>query len=504
MSTPDSVPATGFGVDVGFVREIGQITPSRARSRRGPLLHRALTTADFAGLLIAFAIALSVARHGHVRVTTTDLLVVATMLAGWALAARLFGLYGRDERRPDHSTLDDLGPLFNAVTALTWITVIIASLFNAAGWSLESAIAFWISAFVLIAPARAVARAIARRSAAYIQNAIIVGAGDVGQLVGRKFQQHPEFGIKLVGFVDSEPKDLRTDLDAIPLLGRLEEIVDVVRRHDVQRVVVAFSNDGHGTLLDLVHSLRDLDVEIDVVPRLFEAVGPAVGMHSVEGLALVGLPSMRPSPAARIVMRITDLTVASIALALTAPLFLLIAWRIRRDSPGPVFFRQERLGERMEPFTLLKFRTMSQDADDAPHREYLAQIMDLTATPTDGNLFKLERPDAVTKVGSRLRRTSLDELPQLINVIRGEMSIVGPRPCLQYETELFEPQHFDRFLMPAGMTGLWQVEARARSTFKEALDLDAAYARNWSLLLDIWLIARTPMSLIRGNESGTV
>ena len=245
MSTPDSVPATGFGVDVGFVREIGQITPSRARSRRGPLLHCALTTADFGGLVTAFAIALGVARHGHVRVTTTDLLIVATMLTGWALTARLFGLYGRDERRPDHSTLDDLGPLFNAVTALTWITVIIASLFGAAGWSLESAIAFWVSAFVLIAPARAVARAIARRNAAYIQNAIIVGAGDVGQLVGRKFQQHPEFGIKLVGFVDSEPKELRTDLDEIPMLGRLEEIVDVVRRHDVQRVRVCAVPNAH-------------------------------------------------------------------------------------------------------------------------------------------------------------------------------------------------------------------------------------------------------------------
>ena len=128
----------------------------------------------------------------------------------------------------------------------------------------------------------------------------------------------------------------------------------------------------------------------------------------------------------------------------------------------------------MRPFTVLKFRTMVVDADDAPHRAYVESIMDTRAAPTSSNLYKLSRPDAVTKVGHRLRRTSLDELPQLINVLRGDMSLVGPRPCLAYETALFEPHHFDRFLVPAGMTGLWQVSARANATFREALDLDAA------------------------------
>ena len=128
----------------------------------------------------------------------------------------------------------------------------------------------------------------------------------------------------------------------------------------------------------------------------------------------------------------------------------------------------------MRPFTVLKFRTMVVDADDAPHRAYVESIMDTRAAPTSSNLYKLARPDAVTKVGRRLRRTSLDELPQLINVLRGDMSLVGPRPCLAYETALFEPHHFDRFLVPAGMTGLWQVSARANATFREALDLDAA------------------------------
>ena len=149
------------------------------------------------------------------------------------------------------------------------------------------------------------------------------------------------------------------------------------------------------------------------------------------------------------------------ALAVLSPLFLYIAWSVRRSSPGPVFFRQERLGKNMKPFELLKFRTMEVDTDDAPHREYMRSIMDTSQTPAANNLYKLDRGPSRDEVGRWLRRTSLDELPQLINVLRGDMSLVGPRPCIAYESELFEPHHLDRFLVPAGMTGLWQVTARA-------------------------------------------
>jgi len=158
-----------------------------------------------------------------------------------------------------------------------------------------------------------------------------------------------------------------------------------------------------------------------------------------------------------------------------------------------VFFRQVRLGENQQAFTVLKFRTMVEGIDDAAHREYIRGIMDSAAAPGWNNLYKLDRPEAVTKFGSWLRRTSLDELPQLFNVLRGDMSLVGPRPCIPYEVELFEPHHFDRFSVPAGMTGLWQLIARGHATFKEALDLDVTYARNWSLRLDLQLLARTSL-----------
>jgi lipopolysaccharide/colanic/teichoic acid biosynthesis glycosyltransferase len=188
---------------------------------------------------------------------------------------------------------------------------------------------------------------------------------------------------------------------------------------------------------------------------------------------------------------------ATIGLVLTAPLFALLAWRIKRDSPGPVFFRQVRLGMDRREFTALKFRTMKVDTAEGPHREYIEATMSASAAPRPTGIYKLDREDAITPVGRWLRKTSLDELPQLINVLRGEMSLVGPRPCLAYETEYFAPHHFDRFLVPAGITGLWQVTARANSTFAEALDMDAAYARSWSLGLDIRLLCRTPLQVLR-------
>jgi lipopolysaccharide/colanic/teichoic acid biosynthesis glycosyltransferase len=162
-----------------------------------------------------------------------------------------------------------------------------------------------------------------------------------------------------------------------------------------------------------------------------------------------------------------------------------------------VLFRQTRLGQDMRPFTFYKFRTMRVDTDDAAHRRYIAETMNGSALVNGNGLYKLERADAVTAAGRWLRRTSLDELPQLLNVLRGDMSLVGPRPCLPYETEWFEPHHFTRFSVPQGITGLWQVRARAHSTFGEALELDVAYARNWSLGLDLSLILRTPFQLLR-------
>jgi exopolysaccharide biosynthesis polyprenyl glycosylphosphotransferase len=481
------------------LRLVPDVSLAAGRTLRRRLVRSALLCADLLGLSLAY-VAAAITDDGKTYAQLGASIVFVLTLPLWASGAKLWGLYDRDDQRPGQSTLDDLGRIFQLVTVGSWLAL--ASLWlSGIRVPATASLTFWLSAIAAVTVFRAAARVAVRRHPGFPQDTIIVGAGDVGQLVGRKLVQHPELGLRLVGFVDSEPKTMRGDLVGLPVLGAPVDILDIVARHHVERVIVAFSHDSHQDLVELVRSLHGLEVQIDLVPRLFEAVGPVVAMHAIEGLPLVTLPPARPSRLARKAKRLFDVVVAAVVLVLALPLMALIAWKIKRDSPGPILFRQQRLGEDQREFTLLKFRTMAAGTDDGPHRDFLRGIMDLAALPSENNLYKAMRTDEVTRTGAWLRRTSLDELPQLINVVRGEMSLVGPRPCIPYETELFEPHHFDRFLVPAGMTGLWQVAARAHATFKEALDLDAAYARNWSFRLDLSLLAHTPGVVVRTKET---
>jgi exopolysaccharide biosynthesis polyprenyl glycosylphosphotransferase len=465
-------------------------------SARAALVTRALLAADVLALLGAGLVALAIARP----TSAAPWLLIGIAVPTWLAGAHLRGLYVQDSRRLEHSTLDELGPIVQLATLGTWLAVMLLWL-STGTVAAAPAVAFWAASLVFVVSARSVGRALIRRRRAFVQKAVIVGAGEVGQLVARKLAHNPKHGICVVGLVDARPRPLRKEIADVPVLGSPSEIREIVREHDVDRVIVAYWQDGHDAVVKLLRTLRPLGVEVDLVPRMFEALGPAASVHYVEGLPLLGLQTRAATRLERAVKRAQDLVLASSVLLVSAPLLAWIAWRIKRDSPGPVLFRQVRLGEAQRQFTMLKFRTMTVGTNDAPHRAYIREIMDTAAVPVSNNLYKLERADDVTRVGAWLRRTSLDELPQLINVIRGDMSLVGPRPCIPYEVELFEPHHLDRFTVPAGMTGLWQVTARARATFKEALDLDAAYAQSWSLRLDASLLARTALALIRDKAT---
>jgi exopolysaccharide biosynthesis polyprenyl glycosylphosphotransferase len=478
---------------------------SRGRMRRGWLVRRMLLAADLIALSAAFAIVEAGFRDrqivGHVGIGVETAIFLG-LLPAWVLAAKLYGLYDRDEERATYSTADEVVSVFHLVTVGVWLFYATSWLVGLSNPDQAKLATFWFLALVSVAAARTAARTIARQQSAYVQNAVIIGAGEVGQLIGRKLLQHPEYRINLVGFVDAEPRAKRRDLGDVPILGTPEQIAQIVDRNGVDRVIVAFSRDSHEHMLELLRTIGKDDVHIDLVPRLFEAVSANVGIHTLEGLPLLGLSTSRISRSSRFLKRGLDLIGSAVLLAVLAPLMLVISLLIRRDSPGPVFFRQTRLGMDLHEFTLLKFRTMNEGTDEAPHREYVRQIMRPDATPGSNNLYKLDRDDSTTRIGRWLRKTSLDELPQLINVLRGEMSLVGPRPLIPYELDLFSPHHFERFLVPAGITGLWQVEARAHSTFGEALDLDVAYARGWSLGLDLRLLLRTPLLIFRKRETG--
>jgi exopolysaccharide biosynthesis polyprenyl glycosylphosphotransferase len=481
------------------VPHLGEAAPRRGRSR-GSVVRRALLAADVMGIVAAFLLTeLLFGSNGPVdRIDLrNEYILFFASLPCWIVGAKLYRLYDHDEERADHTTLEDLVGVFHLVTTGTWLVFVVVVLGGLAEPEISKVVGFWGLCIACVTAARAWARALTRRSAAYLQNTVVVGAGDVGQLVARKLRFHGEYGINLVGFVDDEPRERRPELADLPVLGGPGELPSLVRRLGVDRVVVAFSRGSHEETVALVRTLKGLDVQVDIVPRLFEAVGPHVKMHAVESLPLVGLPTAKRFPASRAIKRGADLVGALLGLVAAAPFMAYAAWRIRRESPGPILFRQERIGQGMQPFTFLKFRTMRCDVDTSVHREYIKQTMSAAAAPNANGLYKLDRDDAVTPFGRFLRKTSLDELPQLWNVVRGDMSLVGPRPCLDYEMEEFAPHHFERFLVPAGVTGLWQVTARAHATFGEALDMDVSYARGWSLGLDLWLLLRTPLHILR-------
>jgi exopolysaccharide biosynthesis polyprenyl glycosylphosphotransferase len=478
--------------------------PERARDR-GWVIRRGLLLADALGLIGAFVVTSLIfgpgAGSGNRFALATEYALFAATLPGWLLAAKLHELYDRDEERTEHSTVDEFTGVLHVITLGVWGLYVGSWLTGLAEPELSKAALFWVLSVVFVTGARAGARALCRRSAAYIQRTLIVGAGDTGQLVARKLLQHPEYRMELVGFADDDPRPLRRDLGGHRVIGGLQEVPELVRVRGVHRVLIAFSRDDPQSVAVMVARLKALGVQVDIVPRLFDVVGPNVTVHSIEGLPLIGLPSPKLLPFSRTIKRAIDLVGASLLLVLTSPIFAIAALQVHRDSPGPIFFRQLRVGKGMETFSALKFRTMQTGTDESAHRAFIQATMDAKASPTASGLYKLDRSDAVTSSGRWLRKTSLDELPQLINILRGEMSLVGPRPCLEYELENFAPHHFERFNVPAGLTGLWQVTARAHSTFGEALEFDVAYARNWSLGLDLLLLLRTPFQILRQRDA---
>ncbi len=475
----------------------------RRHYRRGALVRRALLVADVSGLIVAFLLANVLVGSSD---ATSDRVTpgfewVAFLLAipGWLLLLHLEGLYDRDAERTDHSTVDDIVGVFRSVTIGVWIF----ALFGVATGLVQPVLArlgvFWLAAVVLIPVLRAGARALCRHLPGYMQHAVIVGAGHVGQQLALKLMNHREYGIKLIGFVDDRPTELDDELaERLPLLlGGPARLRDFVLEHRVERVIFAFSNDSHEAVLANIRAIRDLDVQIDIVPRYFEVFGGGAEVHTLEGIPLVGLRPMRLSRSSRILKRTFDFVAATLGLLFLGPLFAAVALCIKLGSRGPVFFRQVRRGANGTTFRIYKFRTMVAEAE-----EKKADVVHLNMhRDRDPRMTKIPDDPRVTRVGRFLRRTSIDELPQLINVIKGEMSLVGPRPLILEEDAYVLEWARKRLDLKPGITGLWQVLGRSDIPFDEMTKLDYVYVTNWSLREDIRLILLTIPSLLRPRRA---
>jgi exopolysaccharide biosynthesis polyprenyl glycosylphosphotransferase len=460
--------------------------------RRGWLVRRMLVLADVIALLLAFAVAEFLYPHWgrpEAFATWPEVAVFLASLPAWIVVAKLYGLYDHDSDRSDHSTADDFVPLFHMVLVCTCAFWFGARVTGLASPQPAKLLWFVAASIVLLGALRASARAISQRRIEYLQNTIIVGAGNVGQRIAEKLLHHPEYGVNLVGFVDSQPKERRSGLEHLTVLGGPERLPSIVRLLDVERVIVAFSNEPHDETLVLLRSLKDLDVQIDIVPRFFEVLGPGVGMHTVEGLPLLGLPPMSLSRSSNLLKRGADLVFSMIILILVSPVLLAIALLVKWDSPGPVFFRQERMGKGNRVFRIWKFRTMVADADE--RKQEVAHLNMHMLASGDPRMFKIPNDPRSTRVGRFLRRYSMDELPQLFNVVTGEMSLVGPRPLILDEDRHVEDWARRRLDLKPGMTGPWQVLGRSGIPFDEMVNLDYLYVTGWSMWGDVQLMMRT-------------
>jgi exopolysaccharide biosynthesis polyprenyl glycosylphosphotransferase len=465
---------------------------------RGWLLRHTLPGADVVGLAIAFVVAQRLyAAHlngDHVDAMGEFLLFVLSLPA-WTIAAKLYGLYDHDEERADHSTVDDFVGVFHLVTVGTFVLLVVSHYGEWFEPPFSKLFVFWLLAVVSVTTARAMARAICRRRTAYLQNTIIVGAGNVGQELARKVLKHPEYGLNLVGFVDGAPKEPIAQLDHLTLLGEPDHLPGLVKLLDVERVIVAFTNDPVEQSLDTIRAINELGVQVDIVPRFFDVLGPHVDVHTIEGVPLWALPPMRLTLSARVLKRTVDILGASLGLLVLSPLFALTAIAIKLDSPGPVFFRQARVGQRARTFSIWKFRSMTNDAD--ARKEEVSHLNKHLAPGGDPRMFKIPGDPRCTRVGAWLRRTTIDELPQLFNVLVGEMSLVGPRPLIPEEHRFVSTWGKRRSDLRPGMTGLWQVLGRDEIGFEEMVRLDYRYVTRWSLWRDMVLLVQTVPAVLR-------
>jgi exopolysaccharide biosynthesis polyprenyl glycosylphosphotransferase len=313
-----------------------------------------------------------------------------------------------------------------------------------------------------------------------VRRAVILGTGRVAASVAGRLQLCS--GVCVVGMVDDDPQD------GFGVLGRQAELPEICARHDIDDVVVAFSQKPTHETLELLRGLDDT-VSVWVVPRLYELVSWRSAVEELHGIPLLDVAPAQAGRIARAAKRAFDVVIAGALLVFLAPVFAGVAVAIRMTSPGPVIFRQLRSGQNRQPFHIYKFRTMDVDAEQ--QRAALAEHNE-----ADGPLFKMNHDPRVTHVGEWLRQTSLDELPQLLNVLRGEMSLVGPRPFPVDESEKITGWAKLRFSVPPGITGLWQVSGRNALSYDDLTHLDYIYAASWSFMWDLRILLQTPTSVL--------
>jgi exopolysaccharide biosynthesis polyprenyl glycosylphosphotransferase len=326
-----------------------------------------------------------------------------------------------------------------------------------------------------------------------LRSVVIVGSNDEAQELALMLLEDPTLGYRVVGFVADDNVD-DPDADRSKLLGTTHETLDVVRRTRAGGVIVATSSTSLGVCNRLVRDLVHAGIHVELSSALRDISAERLTVRPLGRFPVVYLEPRHTRGWRSGAKRAFDVCVATAALVIAAPAMLVVALAIKFDSRGPVVFKQTRVGREGVNFEVRKFRTMVPDAE--------AKLVDLLGrNEADGPLFKLKADPRVTRVGRFLRKTSLDELPQLLNVLRGEMSLVGPRPALPAELQAWDRELHARLRVKPGITGMWQVNGRSDASFEQYSRLDLYYVDNWSLLTDLGILAKTLPAVLFGRGS---
>ena len=412
-------------------------------------------------------------------------------------ATILFVLFinGAYTPRRGGALIPELIRIFNA--ALAGIVIVVTVTFGLRPLAYSRLLFFYDGVLIVLflGLARAIRRAIEaqlRQRGLGVQRVLIVGAGEIGRAVMRTMAARPDLGYRVVGFVDDDPTRGTTDLGRFPALGGLDTLENLLLTEKVEEVIITLPWLYQRKITGLVNVCQRLGVRPRVVPDLLQPSLNQVDVDDLGGIPLIGIKELTLSRSDLVVKRLMDIVISALGLILLSPIWALVAGLIKLESYGPVLFRQTRVGQGGKLFTVYKFRSMREGAEG--HLTTLAGQNEAT-----GPLFKIKDDPRLTRLGRLFRRTSIDEFPQLINILRGEMSLVGPRPGLPGEVEKYEPWQRQRLEAPQGLTGLPQVSGRSDLTFDETCLLDIYYIENWSLSLDLTILLRTIPQVLSGK-----
>jgi exopolysaccharide biosynthesis polyprenyl glycosylphosphotransferase len=503
QQTSTSIPLSGSAL--APAREAPRYEPTHWESFGGPLQWLLegpgwgvlRPTVDFMLLCVAVVAAL-----GGWQATLHVPAMQAPLLAMPPLVLLLLYLRGLYRTRLRALVLDGVVPVMSAVSVAAMAVAMLGIFFNDSIPSQSDWVRAWAFALVAVGLGRvtlAVAQRLARSARRVGKPVLIMGAGLVGSQVARRLDGHPEYGLRPVGFLDDDPRSIaEVGGRDVPVLGTVEDLDEIVRHTGVGHLIVAFSSVADARVSRLIQRCQELGIEVSVVPRMFDTINNRVGYDTVGGLPLMSFSSVNPKGLQFTLKHAFDRVFAVLLLVVLSPVILSTALVVRVSSPGPVLFRQRRVGRDGTVFDLYKFRSMRMEPVLAPAAAH--GFVPGADTAPGG----VEGQDRRTRVGRFMRRTSLDELPQLFNVLKGEMSIIGPRPERPEFVELFGrdiARYGDRHRVKSGITGWAQVHGlRGQTSLAERVEWDNYYIAHWSLGLDMKILALTFVALFRNAE----